>query len=115
MDNRLLFAATLQKCFDLGDTTLSQAIKREHRRREQNRLGFGIGRAVLTNPSEQGYSFIPGRHVRIPMGVKCEPAFNLPQGGYWIVGDWCSITDEVRSWRDAYGFWVSDDEVTVIK
>jgi len=114
MDNRLLFASAIQKCFDAGSNTLGHAIKRMNRIRSKNSGRDLIGEAVLNKKSIQGYSFVSGRKVIIPMGVSCQPAYNLPQGGYWITGDWASITDDIRSWRDDYGFWVSDKDVTIM-
>jgi len=107
----LIFAATVQHYFDLGEPFYADAVSRFKRRPPT------LPEFVLNRKSTQGYSFISGRNVIVPMGVKCEPATNLPQGGYWITGDWCSIathkdSEEITSWRDTYGFWVSNEYVT---
>lgn len=107
----LIFAATVQYYFDLGEPFYVDAVARLKRRPPT------LPEFVLNRKSVQGYSFISGRNVTIPMGVKCIPATNLPQGGYWVIGDWCSLVahkhhEEITSWRDIYGFWVSEECVT---
>lgn len=52
--------------------------------------------------------------VKIPKGMKCVPATNLPAGsGYWLknIPPEMKGNKQFKSWFDTYGFLITPDEI----
>ena len=58
------------------------------------------------------FGFLGGNvEATIPAGTPVVPAHNLPQGGYWVE-KWEGMTYPEECWQSAYGFHVTEDQVS---
>ena len=66
-----------------------------------------------SNEIRYKFGFLGGSvEATIPAGTPVAPAHNLPKGGYWVE-KWESMTYPEECWQSAYGFYVTEDQVSV--